>query len=93
MVHFNVWGPTKNALLHGCRYYVSFIDDYTRKVWIYFMKEKSEVFTHFKNFKASIEKETCLQVKCLHLDGGGEYFSNEFFRFSKKKWDKEAIHM
>ena len=42
------------------------------------MKEKSEVFTHFQNFKMLAEKQTGLQVKCLRSDGGGEYFSNEF---------------
>ena len=41
VVHSDVWG-------RGCRYYVSFIDDHTRKVWVYFMKEKSEVFTHLE---------------------------------------------
>eukprot|EP00250_Pteridium_aquilinum_P029611 c3982_g1_i1 orf=3-314(-) len=68
----------------GCRYYVSFIDDHRRKVWVYFMKEKSEVFTHFQNFRMLVEKQTGLQVKCLRSDGGGEYFSNEFSSFVKK---------
>ena len=58
VVHTDVWGPTKTASIHGCRYYVSFIDDHTRKVWVYFMKQKSEVFGHFKRFKAAVEKET-----------------------------------
>jgi len=47
VVHSDVWGPTNTASMGGCRYYVSSIDDHTRKVWVYFMKEKSEVFTHF----------------------------------------------
>ena len=57
VVHTDVWGPTKTASIHGCRYYVSFIDDHTRKVWVYFMKQKSEVFGHFKHFKAIVEKK------------------------------------
>jgi len=51
LIHSDVWGPTKLTSIRGCKYYVSFIDDYTRKVWVYFMKEKSEVFTHFQEFK------------------------------------------
>jgi transposase InsO family protein len=62
---------------------VSFIDDHTRRVWVYFMKEKSEVFTHFQNFRMLAEKQTGLQVKCLRSDGGGEYFSNEFITYLK----------
>ena len=40
-----------------------------------------DVFEHFKSFKAAIEIETSLKVKCLRLDGGGEYLSNEFSNF------------
>ena len=56
VIHSNVW-TTKATSLGGCHYYVSFIDDHTRKVWVYFMKHKSEVFSHFKAFKAMVEKE------------------------------------
>ncbi|MCO5553272.1 hypothetical protein L7F22_006793 [Adiantum nelumboides] len=84
LVHSNVWGLAKTASMGGYRFYVTFIDDHTRKVWVYFMKEKSEVFTHFQNFKAMAEKQTRKYVQCLSLDGGGEYFSNEFSSFLKK---------
>ncbi len=77
MIHSNVW-TTKTKSIGGCRYYVSFIDDHTRKVWVYFMKHKGEVFQHFLNFKAIVEKENDVNIKCLRSDGGGEYFSNEF---------------
>ena len=43
LIHSDVWGPTKNNSLAGSKYYVTFVDDHTRKVWIYFMKSKSEV--------------------------------------------------
>ncbi|MCO5596320.1 hypothetical protein L7F22_050381 [Adiantum nelumboides] len=42
LVHSNVWGLAKTASMGQCRFYVTFIDDHTRKVWVYFMKEKSE---------------------------------------------------
>ena len=84
VVHTDVWGPTKTASIHGYRYYVSFIDDHTRKVWVYFMKQKREVFRHFKRFKATVEKEIGKKIKTLRSDGGGEYFSNEFSDFLQK---------
>ncbi|MCO5593958.1 hypothetical protein L7F22_047977 [Adiantum nelumboides] len=65
LVHSDVWGSAKTASMGGCRFYVTFIDDHTRKVWVYFMKEKSEVFTHFQNFKAMAEKQTGKYVQCL----------------------------
>jgi hypothetical protein len=42
--------------LSGYVYYVSFIDDYSHKTWIYLLKEKNEVFGKFKEFKALVEK-------------------------------------
>ena len=53
VVHSDVWSPTKTLSMGGCRFYVTFIDDHTRKID---MKEKSEVFTHFYNFKDMAEK-------------------------------------
>ena len=58
IIHTDVWGPASTTSLGGCRYYVTFIDDHTRKVWVHFMKEKSEVFLHFHNFKSMAEKKT-----------------------------------
>ena len=84
IVHSDVWGPSKTMSMGGCRYYVTFIDDHTRKVWVYFMKEKSEVFAHFQNFRMLVEKQTGMHVKCLRSDGGGEYFSNEFSEYLRK---------
>ena len=81
VIHSDVWGPTKNASMAGNKYYVTFVDDHTRKVWVYFMKAKGEVIEHFKCFKNLVEKETGLQIKCLRSDGGGKYFSHEFSRF------------
>ena len=81
IVHLNVWGPMRITSLVGSSYYVMFIDDPTRRVWLYCMKAKSEVFLQFKHFKAMVEKETGMYIKCLRTDGGARYFSNEFRRF------------
>jgi hypothetical protein len=42
------------------------------KVCFYFMKHKGEVFQHFLNFKAMVEKEKGVSIICLRYDGGGE---------------------
>ncbi|KAK9907798.1 hypothetical protein M0R45_000739 [Rubus argutus] len=65
------------------RYLISFIDDFSRKVWIYFLCEKSEAFGVFKNFKHLVEKETGEFIKCLRTDRGGEFTSFEFNNFCK----------
>jgi hypothetical protein len=73
MIHLNVW-TTKIVSIRGCRYYMNFINDHTRKVWVYFMKHKGEVFQHFLNFKVMVEKEKGVSIKCLRSDGGEVFF-------------------
>ena len=50
-IHSDVWGPVSVSSYSGAQYFVSFIDDYFRNVWIYFMKHKSNVFGIFKSGK------------------------------------------
>ncbi|KAL8104982.1 hypothetical protein AgCh_028950 [Apium graveolens] len=78
LVHTDVYGPTIVASLGGSRYYVTFIDDSTRKAWVYFLKNKSDVFATFKKWKTEVENQTGLKVKSLMSDNGGEYSSDEF---------------
>ena len=52
---------------------MTFIDDHTLKVWVYFLKHKFEVFEAFKRWKAMVENETGLKIKKLRTDNGGEY--------------------
>jgi transposase InsO family protein len=64
--------------LSGHVYYVSFIDDYSRKTWVYFLKSKDEVLGKFKEFKTLLENLSKKKIKILRSDNGGEYTSNEF---------------
>jgi hypothetical protein len=52
--------------------YVTFIDDFSCKTWIYFLKEKDEVFNNFQEFKALVENLSGSKIKVLRLDNGGE---------------------
>ena len=65
-------------------YYGSFIDDFSRKTWIYFLRKKSEVFDRFKEFKALVKNQTEKIIKVLRIDNGGEFCENEFEEFYKK---------
>ena len=61
-----------------------FIDDSTRKVWVYFLNNKFDEFDAFKKWKAMIKNETNLKVKCLKSDNGEEYLDNDFKRYCTK---------
>jgi hypothetical protein len=57
-------------------YYVSFIDDFSRNTWIYFLRKKSEVFDNFKEFKALVENQTKKIIKVPRTDNGREFYVN-----------------
>ncbi|RVW71138.1 Retrovirus-related Pol polyprotein from transposon TNT 1-94 [Vitis vinifera] len=78
LVHTNLWRPSPVASHGGSRYYITFIDDSSRKVWVYFLKNKSDVFETLKKWKAMVETETGLKVKCLRSDNRGEYIDGGF---------------
>ena len=65
LIHSDVCGPMSSTSLSGFEYYITFIDDYSRKTWIYFLKAKSEVFEKFKEFKALIENLSDKKIKTL----------------------------
>ena len=68
----------------GVYIYVLFIDDHSRKSWIYFLKVRSETFDRFKEFKTLIENQTGRHIHILRSDNGGEYESNEFDYFCRE---------
>ena len=77
-MHIYVWVQAQVQSLCGSCYYVTFIDDATRKTWVYCIRQKSDVFDNFKKWKALAENETRKRLKCLRSDNGGEYCSKEF---------------
>ena len=65
-------------LLGRNMYFVTYIDDAFRKVWIYLLKFKDQVFQTFQEFHAKVEREIGRSLKCLRSDNGREYTSYKF---------------
>ena len=91
LVHADICGPISPFSEGNKRYFICFIDDYSRKAWVYFLTCKSDALTTFKLFKALVEKETGLSIKCLRTDRGGEFTSDEFKEFCKMNGIKRQL--
>ncbi|KAK9100717.1 hypothetical protein Scep_024147 [Stephania cephalantha] len=78
LIHTDVCGPIKPSSLGNINYFLLFIDDFSRKTWVYFLNHKSEVFEVFKKFKAAVERESGRKIKAMRSDRGGEFTSREF---------------
>ena len=85
LVYSDVYGPIDVETLGGNKYFVTFIDDASRKVWVYVLKTKDQVFEHFQKFHAMVERERGKPLKCLRSDNEGEYTSNEFKSYCFEK--------
>lgn len=77
-IHSDVCGPMETNSLNGARYFLLFIDDYSRMTFIYFLKQKSEVFYRFKEFKSVVENQLSKKIKILRTDNGLEFCNKDF---------------
>ena len=80
-LHSDLWGASKTKTIGGASYFLSIIDDYTRKVWVFLLKNKSDSFNTFVNWKTLIENQTGKKIKMLRTDNGLEFCSDEFNRY------------
>jgi hypothetical protein len=85
LIHSDLMGPMENESIGGARYILSFIDDHSKKVFVYFLKQKSEVSERFADFLNVIETQTGRKVKTLRSDNGTEYVNNKMKQQMQKK--------
>ena len=78
VVYSEVCGPFEVPSLGGNKYFITFVDEYSRMIWMYVIKMKSAAFEFFLRFKANVERESGKLLKTLRTDGGGEFTSNAF---------------
>ena len=76
--------PLGEKSLSGSEYFLTFVDDKTRHVWVYILKHKY-VFERFLEWKALVERSTGRKLKALRTDNGGEFTSTEFNDYLKRE--------
>lgn len=81
IVPSDVWGLARISSSFGYNYYVVFIDNFTRFMWFFLFKQKSELFAVFKHFKNLVENQYSSKIKVIRSDNGGEYVNSQFQSF------------
>jgi len=71
----------KTTSFFGAKYFLLFVDDFSKKIWVYFLNLKSDVFNGFKKFKALVENQSEKSIKVHRSNNGGEFFSKDFLDF------------
>ena len=82
--HCDLWGPANPATMGGGKYFMSIIDYFSRKVWVFILKEKSEAFVRFREWCVEMKLKRGTMLKCLRTDNGLEFLSKDFEKFRKE---------
>lgn len=90
LIHSDLWGPAPVQTASGTRYMMTLTDDYTRWVWILFLRNKSDAFTAFKEWRTEVENTSGMTIQKFRTDNGGEYFNTAWINYMKQhgiRWE------
>ena len=91
LVHANLCGKMPTIALGGSSYFLLLVDDYSRKMWVYFLHSKEEAFEKFKVWLSLVQNESGKKLKKFRTDRGGEFMSNEFLAFCNEHGIKRQL--
>ncbi|RVX16768.1 Retrovirus-related Pol polyprotein from transposon RE1 [Vitis vinifera] len=75
LIHTDLWGLAPSPSTLGARFFLLFIDDYSRYTWIYFLSAKDQALSTFITFRKMIENQLNSTIKCIHSDNGREFIA------------------
>jgi transposase InsO family protein len=81
LIHTDIYSPMGIKSHRGNMYFIIFIDDFSRMCWVYFLRQKSEIISVFRNFQKIVERQSGCLIKKLRSFRGGEYNFKEFEKF------------
>nr|GMC73988.1 Retrovirus-related Pol polyprotein from transposon TNT 1-94 [Ipomoea batatas] len=84
LVYTDVCGPMRTPTLNDSKYYIAFIDDYTRYCSIYFVKFKSKIANIFWRYKTWVENQSGCRIQIIRSDNGNEYANDMFGKFCEE---------
>ncbi|KAK4276114.1 hypothetical protein QN277_019103 [Acacia crassicarpa] len=73
LIHTDIWGPAPQMSLDGYKYYIHFTDAFSRYVWFYPLRAKSEAYATFLSFKAMVELQFHTSILAVQSDSGAEF--------------------
>lgn len=85
IIHSDLCGPMETKSLGGSKYFLTFIDDFSRKVFIYVLNSKTNILEKFKEFMMLAEKQLNTKIEVLRTDNGKEYVNSDLKNFLKNR--------
>lgn len=85
LVHCDVWGGYRVPSYTGANYFLTLVDDFSRAIWIFLLKHKSDASKRLQDFHKMVEVQFKKQIKRIRCDNGGEFTSGDMMEFYNKK--------
>lgn len=81
LIHSDLMGPLNVSSYSGARFLLTFVDDFSRKVFIVPIKRKSDVYDEIVKFKKFVENQCSRKIKAFRSDNGTEYMNKRCDKF------------
>ncbi|KAJ0568794.1 putative RNA-directed DNA polymerase [Helianthus annuus] len=81
LLHCDIWGRYRTPSLTGANYFLTIVDDFSRSVWVYLLKRKSDASNCLISFQKMVKTQFNKNVKRIRCDNGGEFTSNRMVTF------------
>ena len=79
MIHVDIWGSYSIPSIHSYKYFLTIVDDYSSYIWIFLLKQESEVVKILKNFVVFVQTQFETTIKIIKSNNGTEFFLTNFF--------------
>ena len=89
LVHMDIWGPFSQPSIHGHKYFLTIVDDFSYYTWIVLLRSKGEVRTQIQNFIVLIDNQFQITIKRVRSNNGLEFFQQD----NKMVVSKENINI
>ena len=85
LVHCDIWEPARDVSVSGFRYYIVFVDDFSRVSWVYLLKDKQHVFEVIKKYFAEIMNQFSILSKVFRIDNALEFLQTNLQEYCSSK--------
>nr|GFA05373.1 integrase, catalytic core [Tanacetum cinerariifolium] len=85
LIHCDIWGGYRIPSYTKSNYFLTIVDDFSRAIWIFLLKQKNEASQQLQNFHKMIEVQFEKGIKRIRCDNGGEFISNKMLEFYNEK--------
>lgn len=93
IVHADLWGPSPVLSHSSFRYYIAFVDDFSRFTWLYPLKLKSDVYATFLQFQKLVENLFSSTIKCVQSNWGVNFSPYILIFILKEYYFGFLVHM